>query len=206
MTLIECMIAFAVLATALGALMSYQYTIGQIRRQSLVNAVRSVTVNSLANLMVGSYAPEIATTTSPWSYGRSKNLTLTQAPMTTALLAQYHVISPEIGALAGGQSPTDYDLRVYVEYYRSMDNTDDATKKGLFDAAFATPAAWRNALSTASSSYEVIMPASGAGGLPNTSEVSVKQPILVRVRMYSGLTASPTEPVLYEIFTGISTN
>jgi prepilin-type N-terminal cleavage/methylation domain-containing protein len=210
LSLIEVMIAVTVLTVTLLSIIGHQYTLNNLRSQSLKRALRTVAVNNLVNLVDGSNWDELGRAERPWSMSRLQAGGSTNSPFQLTDLVGLGIVSVETGHFKGGTpvDPASGDLRFYVEYYRSTANTDSSlnpipTQPGLLDAQQTSPSGFRSAFASTAAACR-ILPNPNLG-LVDGTQITAGNPVLVRLAVTEVDPDTGTQRQVYESFLGVQT-
>ena len=210
LTLMEVMIALAVLAIGLLTLFAHQYTLSELRASSLSRALQTVSTNNLVNLCEGTNWDELGRSERPWSLSRIQGLGgATNPPLSVQDLSGAGVLGSVNGALQAtvGESGTA-QLRYYVEYYRATANLDPAYapvsgQPGLLDAQYASAGAFKTAFAASATACRIV-PAPTTG-LVDATLLTPGNPALIRVVVARFDPATASERTVYEAFVGAQT-
>ena len=210
LSLIEVMIAVTVLTVTLLSIIGHQYTLNNLRAQSLTRAMQAVAVNNLVNLVDGSNWDELGRAERPWSLSRLQAGGSTNPPLQLADLVGFGIVSVETGHFKGGTQidPASGNLRFFLEYYRSTANLDSSlnpipTQPGLLDTQQTSPGGFRSAFASTAAACRIVPDPSL--GLVDGTQITAGNPVLVRLAVTAVEPDTGTQRQVYETFLGAQT-
>lgn len=193
MSLIEVIVAISILAVVFAGVLSFQFTLGEQRTDSLARITRAIAYSNIGQLVEGTPWDELATTTSggqrEWSLPRLTS-GASNAPLRLADLRSLGIVSRSTGALMGSQaSGTAVDnLTIYLEYFRSTANIVNGvaltTQPGLLDVQRAAPSEFKTELATNRANY--LLAPTETLGFKDPNLLTAGNPILVRMVVKDG--------------------
>ncbi len=210
-TLIEVMIAMAVMAIAVSAIFSSLFTIDSLRTSSLARAMQTIAINNMVNLIEGTNWDELGRAQRPWSLSRIMGGgSQTLPPLTLSDFLGLNLVASEHGLFIGAKAAdasTGY-LRFYIEYYRSTANLDAAynsiaSQPGLIDTPSSSPAGFAQNFAANAATCRIV-PDPIIGFLDSTL-LTPGNPLMVRLVVVNVDPADSSQRVLQDNFLGVGT-
>ena len=209
MSLIEVMIALSIFSMAILAIMGHQYTLDNLRANSLARALQAIAVNNVVNLVDGTNYDELGRTQRPWSFSRLQSGGTTNPPMTLNDLVTVGVLSSETGYFSGGRAADASvgNLRFYLEYYRATASLDSSlapisSQPGVMDIQQTSPAAFKTAFNALATSTRIVPDVSL--GLVDATQITPGNPVMVRLAV-TEVQLGGGERQVFETFLGAQT-
>jgi Tfp pilus assembly protein PilV len=206
LTLVEIMMSVGIFAVGVSTVLGYLGTLNSVTSNTLARETRAIMVSNLANLIEGTEYDELATSNSNRTWALNRDSAGNQ-PMTINDLVSMHIVHYETGNLQGDMAATAKSeltkLRIYLEYYRVIDDASNPSSRPGLWGAQSTTQNYTQVTTPVSTGPSRLRNINTVVGLKDSSLVDVGNPIAARL-IIKDTTVNP-QTTVYDGLTLIST-